>query len=134
MQKTLSLTWRLGYTFTPNTSLQVYASPFVSRGTYSNVREVTQARAAAYEARYQPYGDPSVAGDPGGFNVQEFRSNVVFRWEYRPGSTLFLVWSQGRESSAEREGVRSFGGDLGALFARRANDTFLVKVSYWLAR
>jgi hypothetical protein len=134
MQKTLSLTWRLGYTFTPNTSLQVYASPFVSKGTYSNVREVGQARAAAYEARYQPYGDSAVAGDPGGFNVQEFRSNVVFRWEYRPGSTLFLVWSQGRESSAEREGVRSFGSDLGELFGRRANDTFLVKVSYWLAR
>jgi Domain of unknown function (DUF5916)/Carbohydrate family 9 binding domain-like len=134
LQKTLSLTWRLGYTFTPNTSLQVYASPFVSKGTYSNVREVAQARAAAYEARYQPYGDPEVAADPGGFNVQEFRSNVVFRWEYRPGSTLFLVWSQGRESSAELEGTRSFGGDLGALFGRRANDTFLVKVSYWLAK
>ena len=39
-QKTLSLTWRLGYTFTPNTSLQVYASPFISKGTYSNVREL----------------------------------------------------------------------------------------------
>ena len=133
-QKTLSLTWRLGYTFTPNTSLQVYGSPFVSKGTYSNVREVGQARAAAYDARYQPYADPAVAGDPGGFNVQEFRSNVVFRWEYRPGSTLFLVWSQGREGSADREGTRSFGGDFGDLFGRRANDTFLVKVSYWLAR
>ena len=134
LQKTLSLTWRLGYTFTPSTSLQVYASPFVSKGTYSDVREVAQARAAAYDARYQPYGDPAVAGDPGGFNVQEFRSNVVFRWEYRPGSTLFLVWSQGREGSAGVEGTRSFGGDLGDLFGRRANDTFLVKVSYWLAR
>jgi hypothetical protein len=133
-QKTLSLTWRLGYTFTPNTSLQVYGSPFVSKGTYSNVREVAQARAAAYDARYQPYADPAVAADPGGFNVQEFRSNVVFRWEYRPGSTLFLVWSQGREGSADREGTRSFGGDFGDLFGRRANDTFLVKVSYWLAR
>src|SRR5207244_5838194 len=55
-QRTLSLTWRLGYTFTPSASLQVYASPFVSKGTYSDVREVAQARAAAYEARYQPYG------------------------------------------------------------------------------
>jgi hypothetical protein len=134
LQRTLSLTWRLGYTFTPNTSLQVYASPFVSKGTYSNLREVTQARAGSYEARYQPYGDLEVAADPGGFNVQEFRSNVVFRWEYRPGSTLFLVWSQGRKSLAELEGTRSFGGDLGELFGRRANDTFLVKVSYWLAR
>jgi hypothetical protein len=134
LQQTLSLTWRLGYTFTPNTSLQIYASPFVSKGTYSSVREIGQPRADAYEARYQPYADPVVAGDPGGFNVQQFRSNVVFRWEYRPGSTLFLVWSQGRESSADLEGTRSFRGDLGDLFRRRANDTFLAKVSYWLAR
>ena len=134
LQKTLSLTWRLGYTFTPSASLQVYASPFVSKGTYTDVREVAQARASSYAARYQPYADPAVAGDPGGFNVQQFRSNVVFRWEYRPGSTLFLVWSQGREGSAQLEGSRSLGGDLGDLLGRRANDTFLVKVSYWLSR
>jgi uncharacterized protein DUF5916/cellulose/xylan binding protein with CBM9 domain len=133
-QKTLSLTWRLGYTFTPNTSLQVYASPFVSKGTYTDVREVGQARAASYVARYRPYADSAVAGDPGGFNVQEFRSNVVFRWEYRPGSTLFLVWSQGREGSSAGEGSKSFAGDLGDLFDQRANHTFLVKLSYWFAR
>ena len=133
-QKTLSLTWRLGYTFTPTASLQVYASPFISKGTYSNVREVAQPRATAYDDRYQPYADPAVAGTPGGFNFQQFRSNVVFRWEYRPGSTLFLVWSQGRENSLDAEGTKSFGGDFGDLFRQRANDTFLVKVSYWLAR
>jgi hypothetical protein len=133
-QKTLSLTWRLEYTFTPNTSLQVYASPFVSKGTYTDVREVGQAGAASYAARYQPYADPAVAGDPGGFNVKEFRSNVVFRWEYRPGSTLFLVWSQEREGSSAVEGGKSFGGDLGNLFRQRADHIFLVKVSYWFAR
>ena len=133
-QRTLSLTWRLGYTFTPTTTLQVYASPFVSKGTYSDIREIADARASDFEARYRPYGDPAVTSDPGGFNFQEFRSNVVFRWEYRPGSTLFLVWSQGREGSAELEGTRSFRGDLGDLFGRRADDTFLIKVSYWLSR
>ncbi len=131
-QKTLSLTWRLDYTFTPNTSLQVYASPFISKGTYSNVREVAEARAASYDARYRPYADPAVADDPGGFNFQEFRSNVVFRWEYRPGSTLFLVWSQGRQGSSAIEGTGSFRDNFGDLFGQRANDTFLVKVSYWL--
>ena len=133
-QRTLSFTWRLGYTFTPNTSLQVYASPFISRGTYSDVREIADARAERYDDRYRPYADPAVAGDPGGFNFQQFRSNVVFRWEYRPGSTLFLVWSQGREGSTPLEGGQSFRDDLGDLFGRRANDTFLVKVSYWLAK
>jgi hypothetical protein len=132
-QKTLSLTWRLDYTFTPTASLQIYASPFVSKGTYSDVREVGQPQARAYAARYQPYGDSAVAGEPGGFNVQAFRSNVVFRWEYRRGSTLFLVWSQGREDSADLEGTISFAGDLRHLFNQRSNDTFLVKVSYWLA-
>jgi hypothetical protein len=133
-QQTLSFTWRLGYTFTPTTSLQIYASPFVSKGTYSNIREIAEARATDYEARYRPYTDSTVAAQPTGFNFQQFRSNVVFRWEYRPGSTLFLVWSQGREGSADLEGRESFRGDMGDLFARRANDTFLVKVSYWLAR
>ena len=109
-QRTLSLTWRLGYTFTPTTSLQVYASPFVSKGTYSNVREVAEARASDYDARYRAYDDAAVAADPGGFNFQEFRSNVVFRWEYRPGSTLFLVWSQGRQGSSPIEGDRFFPG------------------------
>jgi hypothetical protein len=133
-QETLSLTWRLGYTFTPNTTLQVYASPFVSKGTYSDVREIGEPRAEEYDARYQPYDDLAIAADPGGFNVQEFRSNVVFRWEYRPGSTLFLVWSQGREGAADIEGDKSFGGDFGDLFDRRPDNTFLVKVSYWFAR
>jgi hypothetical protein len=133
-QKTLSLTFRLDYTFTPTASLQVYASPFISKGTYSNVRELADPRAQQYDDRYQPYADPDVSGDPGGFNFQQFRSNVVFRWEYLPGSTLFLVWSQGRENSLPVEGTKTFGGNLGDLFDQRANDTFLVKVSYWLAR
>ncbi|HUF34543.1 MAG TPA: DUF5916 domain-containing protein [Gemmatimonadales bacterium] len=133
-QQTLSLTWRVGYTFTPNATLQVYASPFISKGTYGDVREVGDAGAETYEARYRPYADPDVAAEPGGFNVREFRSNVVFRWEYRPGSALFLVWSQGREGFSDVEGTRSFGGDLGDLFRERADHTFLVKLSYWLAR
>ena len=133
-QETLSFTWRLGYTFTPNATLQVYASPFVSKGTYSDIREIGTPRAEDFDARYRPYDDPGVVDDPGGFNVQEFRSNVVFRWEYRPGSTLFLVWSQGREHEAEVEGRRSFRGDFSDLFGLRAANTFLVKLSYWFAR
>ena len=133
-QRELNVTWRLGYTFTPTTSLQVYASPFVSKGTYSDVREIADARAGDYEDRYRPYDAPAVAAEPSGFNFQQFRSNVVFRWEYRPGSTLFLVWSQGREATAPFEGTGSFRDDLDGLFAQRADDTFLIKVSYWFTR
>ena len=133
-QRTLSLTWRLDYAFTPNATLQLYASPFVSKGTYTNVRELADPHAVAYTARYKPYGDTTVTDNPGGFNVQQFRSNLVFRWEYRQGSTLFLVWSQGRDGSFPIEGTRSFGGDLHELFAQRSNDIFLIKLSYWFAR
>ncbi|HET8649318.1 MAG TPA: DUF5916 domain-containing protein [Gemmatimonadales bacterium] len=132
-QKTLGLTWRLAYTFTPNASLQIYASPFISKGTYSNVRELDDPHAEGYDARYKPFADASLATAPDGFNVQQFRSNVVFRWEYRPGSTLFLVWSQGRDGSRTIEGNKSFGGDLGDLFDRHPDNTLLVKASYWLA-
>jgi len=133
-RRTLGVTWRVDYTFTPNVSLQVYAQPFVSKGTYRDIRELARPRAAAYADRFQPYADTSVTNDPGGFNFKQFRSNVVFRWEYRPGSTLFLVWSQGRERRDPREGNESYLGDFRRIFDLRSSDTFLIKVSYWLAR
>ncbi len=132
-QSTVGVTLRLNYTFTPNVSLQVYAQPFVSKGTYANVRELSATpRAARYDDRYQPYGDTSVTNDPGGFNYKEFRSNVVFRWEYRPGSALFVVWTQGRQGVVGAEGTDDFPGDLRGLFRIHPQNTLLVKVSYWL--
>ena len=69
---------------------------------------------------------------PGGFNYKQFHSNVVFRWEYRPGSTLFVVWSQGRQGSADAEGMQNFGNDMNDLFKLRPDNSFLVKLSYWI--
>jgi len=131
-QRTVSLTLRANYTFTPNLTLQVYAQPFVSKGTYSNVRELDNARASDYEDRFRAYDDPEVTADPGGFNFKQFRSNVVLRWEYQPGSTLFLVWNQGRTGSESFEGERSIAGDFRELFGLRADNSFLVKASYWI--
>ena len=132
-QTTVSLTARLNYTITRDVSLQVYAQPFDSKGTYSNVRELSSTpRAARFDDRYQPYADPSVANNPGGFNYRQFRSSVVFRWEYRAGSTLFLVWTQGRQGSVGEEGTESVGGDLRELLRLRPDNSFLVKLSYWL--
>jgi hypothetical protein len=132
-QSTVGVTLRLNYTFTPDVSLQVYAQPFVSKGTYSDVRELSATpRAARYADRYQPYGDASVADNPGGFNYKAFNSNVVFRWEYRPGSTLFVVWSQGRQGSVGAEGQDDFAGDLRELFRLHPLNTVAVKLSYWL--
>jgi hypothetical protein len=134
-QKQLGVTMRFTYPFTANASLQVYAQPFISKGTYSNVRELsTTPRAADFASRYRPYADTAVTNNPGGFNYKQFRSNVVFRWEYRPGSTLFLVWSQGRRGSTSVEGTRGFGGDIGDLFDLQPDNSFLVKLSYWINR
>jgi hypothetical protein len=130
-QKTLSVTWRIDYTITPNVTLQIYASPFVSKGTYSNLREVGSPRATSYDDRYRA---PTLLTPitPAGFNFKEFRSNVVFRWEYRPGSTLFLVWQQGRSDSADLEGTKALGSDLRDLFSLRADNALLLKASYWI--
>jgi hypothetical protein len=133
-QETVALTWRLNYTFTPEMSFQLYASPFISKGTYTRIRELDDARADDYDDRFQAYGDTAVTNNPGGFNVQEFRSNAVFRWEYRPGSTLFLVWSQGRGEFQPEEGNETFGGNFKNLFDSPAEDRFLVKVSYWFSK
>lgn len=134
-QNTTSLTARLNYTFTPNLSLQTYLSPFVSKGTYSNVRQLSaNPRADNYDDRYTAYNDPSVTSDPGGFNFKALQSNVVMRWEYNPGSTVFLVWNQGRQGFNGVEGDRTFTGDMRDLFRLHPANTFLVKVSYWLNR
>ncbi|HSG81879.1 MAG TPA: DUF5916 domain-containing protein, partial [Gemmatimonadota bacterium] len=132
---TTALTARVDYTMSPTMTLQVYAQPFISKGTYSELRELSaNPRAEAYDERYQPYYDPAAAADPGGFNYKQFRSNVVFRWEYLPGSTLFVVWTHGREGILGQEGSETLTGDLRDLFRLPGNNTFLVKASYWLNR
>jgi hypothetical protein len=131
-QKTTSVTARLNYTFTPDVSLQTYVQPFISKGTFSNVRELSaNPRADDYDGRYLPY--PAVA-DPGGFNFRQLQSNVVFRWEYKPGSTFFAVWNHGRQGSLGEEGDQNFRGDVRDLFSLHPSNTFLIKMSYWLNR
>jgi hypothetical protein len=134
-QTTTSATLRLNYTFTPNVSLQSYLQPYVSKGTYSNVRQLSATpRAAGYDDRYAPYGDSAVTGNPGGFNFKELQSNLVFRWEYEPGSTLFVVWNEGRQGSSSVQGTDDFRGDVRDLLRLHPANTFLVKLSYWLNR
>ena len=134
-QTTTSATVRLNYTFTPSVSLQGYVQPFVSKGTYSNVRQLSATpRAWAYDDRYAAYNNPSVTSNPGGFDFKELQSNLVFRWEYQPGSTLFLVWNEGRQGSDPTAGTANFQTDVRDLLRLHPANTFLVKVSYWLNR
>ncbi|HXL05811.1 MAG TPA: DUF5916 domain-containing protein, partial [Gemmatimonadales bacterium] len=126
-QKEVSLTGRVDYTLSTTLTFQLYAQPFVSKGTYSNPRELADPHAAAFDDRYKPF-----AFSPGGFNDKEFHSTTVLRWEYRPGSTLFVVWTQGRGDFAPAMGPRSLKGDFEDLFGLHPNNTFLVKASYWI--
>jgi hypothetical protein len=130
-QTVTSLTTRIDFTATPTLTLQLYAAPFITSGSFSNWREISATpRAETYASRFKPY---TTQGDPGGFNFKQFRSNAVVRWEYRPGSTLFLVWSQGREQDGVNPGTYDFRRDAGELFRVRPNNTFLIKTSYWFS-
>lgn len=161
-QTTAALTARLSYTFTPNLSLQLYAQPFIGAGDASGFREVALTQggtrvvaADRFAGRFRPLGQVTLDGngvyaadtDGNGtanfrfgnpdFNVKEFRSNAVLRWEYRPGSTLFVVWSQGREDAMQdgsfglrRDVRRLFGFD--DRFGVPSTNVLLIKVNYWL--
>jgi hypothetical protein len=132
-QRTLSVTMRASYAATPNLTFELYAAPFVSTGTYSNTRELSpMPRAPSYDARFTPYIPPP--GNADGFDVRQLRSNLVARWEYLPGSTLFVVWTHGRDGSDGASGDRSWRAEYGRLFALHPDNTFVAKVSYWLGR
>ncbi len=126
-QKTMSFNTRFNYTMTPDLSLQVYAEPFVSAATYSNYKELVDGRAEKYEDRYRPYAYSGNAD----FNIRSFRTTNVLRWEYKPGSALFLVWQQNKSDELEHGDFR-FGRDFGGVFSAPTNNTFLIKFSYWL--
>ena len=126
-QKTVSVNTRFNYTMTPNLSLQVYAEPFVSAGEYTNFKELVDGRAASYGDRYRPL---NYGGNPD-FNIRSFRTTNVLRWEYKPGSALFLVWQQGK-SDYENFGDFRLGRDFSGVFSAPSHNVFLVKFSYWL--
>lgn len=135
-QYTRSLTARLNYTLATTLTLQWYAEAYVSRGTYGDVRALADSRASSAALRLQPYGDSAVVANPGGVDFRQLRSNTVLRWEYRPGSALFVVWSQGRTLNDGAAGTIGTwpGPELGRIFALRPANTVAVKLSYWLVR
>jgi hypothetical protein len=153
-QRTASLTARLSYTATPTLSVQFYAQPFLSAGTYDALHAVSDPRGARRADRFQyfasagrPHADAggqrafaldvdgdgvqdATVGDPS-FNIKELRSNLVVRWEYRRGSTLFVVWQQGR-TAWDANGSFDIGRDTRRLFRAPGTNVLLVKASYWL--
>ena len=84
-------------------------------------------RAEAYADRYAPY---DYTGDAD-FNIRSFRTTNVLRWEYKPGSQLFVVWQQGRFEKIYDYGAFQFNRDFGGLFGSASKNVFLVKMTYW---
>jgi hypothetical protein len=150
-QTTVNLTLRGNATFTPELSLQVYAQPFVASGDFTGFKRVSDPRAARFADRFEVFeadrlmvqtGEVGVDLDRDGqvdldlgnpdFSYLSFRSNVVLRWEYLLGSTLFLVWQHGR-SYDNHDGTFNLGSSLDQLFRSDARNTFVVKLNYWLS-
>jgi hypothetical protein len=130
-QATSSATFRLNYTLTPTLSVESYMQPFVSVGDFTNWRALEDGRAADVDARFRPYTSRGLAE---GFRFGQLRTNNVLRWEYRPGSVLFFVFTQGRD--AQPESSTDFGVQpvFGNLLDQRPQNVFLIKSSYWFGR
>jgi hypothetical protein len=127
-QQTTSLTLRGNFTATPALTFQLYGQPFISTGAFSQWREVAESKAADYASRYRAYGN---GASPGGFRVRQFNSNAVMRWEYRPASTLFVVWQQGRAMNGSHESSHVPAHDFRDLYRAHPDNTLLVKIAYW---
>ncbi|HET6230894.1 MAG TPA: DUF5916 domain-containing protein [Longimicrobiaceae bacterium] len=126
-QTTTALTARLSYTFTPRLSLQYYAQPFISAGRYSAAKEVADPAARSFDQRFRP----ATLSEQPDFNFKAFNSNAVMRWEYRPGSTLFVVWNSALQQTAA-DGSYDLIRDSSRLFRSDGTNVLLIKLSYWL--
>lgn len=131
-RKTLSLTTRLDFTLTPNMSLQFYGMPFVTAGRYSDFREVMEPHAPSYADRFSPFAYEDYSDNPD-FNFKQFRSNMVFRYEFDPGSTVYFVWSRGATDLEEEYGNFDMGRDIDRLFSAPGDNTFLIKINKWFS-
>ncbi len=131
-QTTLIPTLRFNLSPLNTLSLQGYAQPFISRMAYANVRQLSATpRAASYNERYAAYGDTSVTNNPARLTDVELQWNLVLLWEYRPGSRLFVVWSQGRQGTTPFIGDGSPLTEFPGLLRPHPAGTLLVKWSPW---
>lgn len=145
-QKTYGITLNMQVNVTPDISIQYYASPFSSIGRYDGFKRTTDTQSKTYGKRFAPFAGDNLMLENGlyrigegpnalyfknpDFSFNEFRSNLVARWEYRPGSTLYLVWEHNRGSSdpVYRPG---WGNNLDRLWGLPTTNTLMVKINYW---
>jgi len=146
--ETLSTTLRVNYSINPNLSIQYYGQPFIFNAEYGDFNFVDNAIADDLNERVNWYNNNQISLEEGIYRVDEnldgeidysfanpnfsyvqFRSNLVLRWEYIPGSEIFFVWSQGVTGIGDP--TNDFGTILdNQLFNRRPQNTFLIKATY----
>jgi hypothetical protein len=148
-QRTLGFTFRVDYSITPEFSIQYYGSPFISRGNYSEFKYVTDPMSGEYSKRFELYPVPVLKDgiyqldenndgltdytlDDPDFNFHQFRSNFVAKWEYRPGSFLYLVWSSERTGN-DMDPKSSLGQSFRHLWDVFPGNIFLIKFNYWFS-
>lgn len=130
-QTQAALTMRLNWTFSPRLSLQVYAQPFVSAGKFSELKDVNDPRATNFADRFVALdGTEGYELDNPDFNIGELRSTMVLRWEYRPGSAVFAIWSHGRTN--EVDSAFDPTKDLVDLARTPGENIVMVKANYWI--
>jgi hypothetical protein len=149
-QTELVMDTRVNLMLSPKMSLQAYIQPLISVGRYSGFKEAAQPRTydfiqygvnggtIAFDAEAGAYrvvpevGSPFVIPNPN-FNFTSLRVNAVYRWEFRPGSTLYVVWTQQREDETT-DGRFAFNQDISRMMRANGDNVFMVKVSYWFSR
>ena len=157
-QKQLSLETRLSWTFSPTTSFELFAQPLLASGDYFDFKEFDAPRSGDFsiygrdkgtitETPGATPGAPStVVIDPDGagpaatmqfanpdFNFRSLRGNAVFRWEFKPGSVMYVAWAHNRSASLSQGDFR-FSRDFSGMFENVPDNVFLVKASFWIPR
>ena len=150
-QKEFSLQTRVNYVLSPKMSVQLYMQPLVSVGDYIDFKEFARPRtfeftrygidrgALTYDPAARRYTvEPGDGGASFGFkdpdfNFKSLRLNAIFRWEWKPGSAMYLVWTEGRQDLAH-PGEFAFRRDFGSTFGAPADDVLMFKIAYWFQR
>jgi hypothetical protein len=147
-RSTLSARFRLNYAFTPNFTAEAYAEPFAASGRFYDFGELTAPRSKELRVYGEQGSGTSITRETDGshtvrdgsasftiapldFNRLSFRSNLVLRWEWRPGSTAYLIWQQSRQDLGAA-GQLVNPSDLWDATRAAGDNFFVVKVSYWL--
>ena len=149
-QMTLVLRFYVNFNLTPDLTIQYFGSPFISSGAYTNFKMVTNASAKLYGDRTHEYTSNEISFNSAAdvyeidenqdgttdyqienpdFNFKQFQSNLVIRWEFTPGSMVYLVWSQNK-TNYDGLGTFDFSHDMDQLFSTVPTNVFMIKLSY----